>query len=338
MVRKMNNLAKRLAANSKRQRQPEPESDSDGSDFDFDNAIVEEKAMGKPLDEMEVDEDSDGDEEKELQAAFAAGLLKDGLNIQVAKKRPIINKSAEMKEKLAEMTKDLPWVETLEVVTPHVEMDKKVENDDFQRELNFYKQAEKAVQIAYPRLLNLNIKVLRPTDYYAEMAKTDLHMQKVRKRLVDIQEMKERQEAFRRIREEKKFAVKVQKEAIANKNSEKKKLADAVKKHKKGMKQQLEDMLNNVKRHGLDQDDDERPSGGRGGRGGAGAGRGGSMRNAGELKRKLKSDKFGYGGKKKGMKRNNKESFNDLFGAPRGGFGGRGRGGGRGGRGGRGRR
>lgn len=161
------------------------------------------------------------------------------------------------------------------------------------------------MQVAYPRLLNLNIKVLRPSDYYAEMAKTDGHMQKVRKRLLGIQEMKERQEAFRRIREEKKFAVKVQKEVIAAKNTEKKKLAEAVKKHKKGMKQQLEDMLNNVKRHGLDQDDDEGPSGGSGRRGGA-MGRGG-MRNAGELKRKLKSDKFGYGGKKKGMKRNNKE-------------------------------
>lgn len=337
----MNKLAKRLASTSK-SRQPEPESDSDGSEFDFDNAIEE-----KPMEAMDIEEvESDGDDdERELQAAFAAGLLKDGLNIQVAKKRPIINKSAEMKEKLAEITKDLPWVETLEVVTPHSEMDKKVENDDFQRELNFYKQAEKAVQIAYPRLLNLGIKVLRPTDYYAEMAKSDTHMQKVRKRLLGIQEMKERQEAFRRIREEKKFAVKVQKEVLAAKNTEKKNLAEAVKKHKKGMKQQLEDMLNNVKRHGLDQDDDAPTGafgdrlGGRGGAGRGGAGRGGSMRNAGELKRKLKSDKFGYGGKKKGMKRNNKESFNDLFGAPRGGFGGRGRGGGgRGGRGGRGRR
>lgn len=126
------------------------QSDSDGSEFDFDNAIEE-----KPMEAMDIEEvESDGDDDErevritflksifkkknwlQLQAAFAAGLLKDGLNIQVAKKRPIINKSAEMKEKLAEITKDLPWVETLEVVTPHSEMDKKVENDDFQRELN----------------------------------------------------------------------------------------------------------------------------------------------------------------------------------------------------------
>lgn len=42
-------------------------------------------------------------------------------------------------------------------------------------------------------------------------------MQKVRKRLLGIQEMKERQEAFRRIREEKKFAVKVQKVMVVQK-------------------------------------------------------------------------------------------------------------------------
>uniref|UniRef100_A0A8R1ILU6 Uncharacterized protein n=1 Tax=Caenorhabditis japonica TaxID=281687 RepID=A0A8R1ILU6_CAEJA len=57
----------------KRNAAPEPESDSDGSQFNFDNAI-EDKPMGKSLDAMEVDEqESDGDDEKELQAAFAAG-------------------------------------------------------------------------------------------------------------------------------------------------------------------------------------------------------------------------------------------------------------------------
>uniref|UniRef100_A0A8R1EEB2 Uncharacterized protein n=1 Tax=Caenorhabditis japonica TaxID=281687 RepID=A0A8R1EEB2_CAEJA len=53
--------------------------DSDGSQFNFDTAI-EDKPMGKSMDAMEVDEqESDGDDKKELQAAFAAGLLKDGL-------------------------------------------------------------------------------------------------------------------------------------------------------------------------------------------------------------------------------------------------------------------
>lgn len=42
-----------------------------------------------------------------------------------------------------------------------------------------YKQAEKCVQQAVQRLLSMNMKVLRPADYYAEMAKSDTHMQKV---------------------------------------------------------------------------------------------------------------------------------------------------------------
>ncbi|KAK6049146.1 hypothetical protein COOONC_13349, partial [Cooperia oncophora] len=124
----------------------------------------------------------------------------------------------------------------------------------YSRNFHFsYLQAEKAVQIAVPRLLSMGVKVIRPPDYYAEMAKSDGHMQKVRKRLLKIQEGKERQEAIRRMREEKKYASKVQKEVLEKRSSEKKQLMEAVKKHKKGMKQQLEDMLSNVKRMGLDQ-------------------------------------------------------------------------------------
>ena len=35
------------------------------------------------------------------------------------------------------------------------------------------------MQAAYPKLLKSGVKVLRPSDYYAEMAKSDNHMQKV---------------------------------------------------------------------------------------------------------------------------------------------------------------
>ncbi|VDN49984.1 unnamed protein product [Gongylonema pulchrum] len=79
--------------------------------------------------------------------------------------------------------------------------------------LNYsYKQAEKAVQVAIGRLREMNVKIFRPADYYAEMVKSDEHMQKVRQRMADIEEGKQKQEAIRRLREEKKFAAKVQKE------------------------------------------------------------------------------------------------------------------------------
>ena len=52
-------------------------------------------------------------------------------------------------------------------------------HNDFKRELLFYRQAQAAVQEALPRLKSMNISTKRPQDYFAQMAKTDEHMQKV---------------------------------------------------------------------------------------------------------------------------------------------------------------
>uniref|UniRef100_A0A0N4ZQ43 rRNA-processing protein EBP2 n=1 Tax=Parastrongyloides trichosuri TaxID=131310 RepID=A0A0N4ZQ43_PARTI len=122
--------------------------------------------------------------------------------------------------------------------------------DDFKRELVFYNQAVAGAQIAIQKLQKLNVPVFRPPDYFAEMAKTDEHMTKVQDRLTSIQKDKERHETIRRLREEKKFAVKIQKKQLVEKQKEKKKFMDAVKKHKKGMKGQLEAMLNNANKLG----------------------------------------------------------------------------------------
>lgn len=269
---------------------------------------VEEDRKLLGLVEARSDSDGAGDSDRELQIALRDGLLKtDRLNYIVPTKRPIINRTAEMREKVAEFAKKLPWIETVDVTTKSNLTKDMIEND-FDREMQFYIQAEKAVQIAVPRLLSMGVKVIRPSDYYAEMAKSDGHMQKVRKRLLKIQEGKERQEAIRRMREEKKYASKVQKDVLDKRQSEKKQLMEAVKKHKKGMKQQLEDMLSNVKRMGLDQDDEATTSSGKSTKkfGGVKTGRGY------DAKKQWKSEKFGYGGKKKGSKRNDKESFESI--------------------------
>ena len=55
---------------------------------------------------------SDGDTDEELKEAFAAGLLKPGLNIvgEAPEKKVAKNYVAAMKQKLAEMQKNLPLV------------------------------------------------------------------------------------------------------------------------------------------------------------------------------------------------------------------------------------
>lgn len=83
-----------------------------------------------------------------------------------------------LKHALAGMLRDLPWVERLEVVSAEpLAVDV---NDDLKLELGFYGQALGAVTAARGELERLGIPHRRPDDYFAEMLKSDAHMQKVR--------------------------------------------------------------------------------------------------------------------------------------------------------------
>ncbi|VDN89072.1 unnamed protein product [Brugia pahangi] len=242
-------------------------------------------------------EEESSDSDRELQIAFDEGLLKtDKLNYIVEKKRPIINKKAELEDKIKKLAMNLAWLETLDVEVNNDHLNEKVLSDDFEREIIFYKQAEKAAQIAISRLREMGVRIFRPTDYYAEM---------IRQRMAEIEESKQKLEAIRRIREEKKFAAKVQKKAgfiscfvIERKQSEKKILAEAVKKHRKGVKSHLDAMLNNTRRIQDTEVGIKRSEKGR-------------MREK-RFRRIARDKKFGFGGQKKRSKKNNKNSFEEF--------------------------
>lgn len=113
----------------------------------------------------------------------------------------------------------------------------------------------------------------------------------VRQKLLDIQKDKERHENARRLREEKKFAQKSQTAALLQKQANKRKLAEAVKSHRKGMKAQLETMLNNASKL----EDEEREDDAK-------------AKFAGKkVSRGQRNKKFGYGGQKKRSKKNDLE-------------------------------
>ncbi|GMS84935.1 hypothetical protein PENTCL1PPCAC_7110, partial [Pristionchus entomophagus] len=261
-------------------------------------------------------EHNDAQFDEELQAAFASGMLsKEQINIAFRpgelQTRKKIVKAVELRQKTEEINKKLPWVEYLDVTSP-CEMTEEVAKNDFQRELAFYNQALHSAKIAVPRLQGMGVRVFRPTDYYAEMAKSDVHMQKIRKRLLDVQQSKDKVDTMKRLREEKRFAAKVKQEAEQRKLNEKKKLAAAVKAHRKGMKGQLEDMLNNARKMQLDEDEDMKLTGQRGG----------SFGEMSKAKKNISRDsrdkRFGYGGQKKRMKHNDKWSNDNVFGKPSG--------------------
>uniref|UniRef100_A0AAF5PXN6 Uncharacterized protein n=1 Tax=Wuchereria bancrofti TaxID=6293 RepID=A0AAF5PXN6_WUCBA len=283
-------------------------------------STTDDDVNARILPAIESEEES-SDSDRELQIAFDEGLLKtDKLNYIVEKKRPIINKKAELEDKVKKLAMNLTWLETLDVQVNNDHLNEKVLSDDFEREIIFYKQAEKAAQIAVSRLRGMGVRVFRPTDYYAEMVKSDQHMQKIRQRMAEIEESKQKLEAIRRIREEKKFAAKVQKKAgfisffvirifavfylliqvIERKQSEKKILAEAVKKHRKGVKSHLDAMLSNAKRIQDTEVGIKRSEKGR-------------MREKNKRFRRVARDKkFGFGGQKKRSKKNDKNSFEEI--------------------------
>lgn len=260
------------------------------------------------------DDDSEADTDEELQEAFAAGYLKPGLNYvgEAPEKRTAVNNISALKQKLAEFEKKLPWVERLDMINApaplapelafkesehgkerskdlkqsksSVSIDQDVIHNDFKREMLFYRQAQSAVLEALPRLHSMNIATKRPNDYFAQMAKTDDHMQKIREKLMTKQIGNERAEKVKKLRELKKYGKKVQIEVQQKRLKEKKDMMEEVKKFKKGQSDSL-DFLDNDK-----------------------AKRKGDAKSA--AKRKARDSKYGFGGKKD--KRNSKESSMDV--------------------------
>lgn len=261
------------------------------------------------------DSESDGDTDDELKEAFAAGLLKPGLNYVgegVEKPAPKNNVSA-MKQKLAEMKSSLPWVERLDLVNAPapmapelaykedlhskertnqlrgagVSLEKDVVHNDFKREMLFYRQAQAAVLEGLPRLKSMNVVTQRPEDYFAQMAKSDEHMNKIRAKLLSKEQGQERAEKIKKLRELKKFGKKVQVEVQQKRQKEKKDMMDEMKKIRKGQGGNM-DFLEN----------------------GNTKGKVGGGRN--EAKRNAKDKKFGFGGKKRDVKKNDRKSTDDV--------------------------
>eukprot|EP00069_Balaena_mysticetus_P014787 bmy_22395T0 len=258
--------------------------------------------------------DSDSDDslvtDKELQEAFSRGLLKPGLNVVLEGPKKAVNDVNGLKQCLAEFKRDLEWVERLDVTLGPVpgirgpqatsqNTDQKAVDpeDDFQREMNFYCQAQAAVLAVLPRLRQLKVPTKRPTDYFAEMAKSDQQMQKIRQKLQAKQAAMEKSEKAKQLRALRKYGKKVQTEVLQKRQREKAHMMSAIKKYQKGFSDKL-DFL----------EGDQKPVA-RSKKEGA---KGQQMKKGPSAKRRYKNQKFGYGGKKKGSKWNTRESYDDV--------------------------
>ena len=274
----------------------------------------------------ESDDDSSLDSDEELQKAFAKGELKPGLNAVVGFKRTEkhVNDKNGLKERLDQFRLNLDWVERLDLVTtpadvtPEVremfgnidlKLNKKGEisaedtentdksDNDFKREMLFYRRAQSAVLEGIPRLRRLNIVTKRPDDYFAEMSKTDDHMKKVRENIVRRQTAMELSEKAKKLRELKKYGKKIQTEVIIKRQKEKREMLNKLKKYKSGKEDNLDFLENkssqNKNSNANDGNNKRKPQ----------------KQNQ---KQKYKSAKFGYGGQKKRSKYNDSSSAAEM--------------------------
>ncbi|XP_020711939.2 probable rRNA-processing protein EBP2 homolog [Athalia rosae] len=230
---------------------------------------------------------------------------------------------ADIKRKVLEFKLTLPWIERLDIVNApaplapelalqmqehevrrakQMQGNKKLPQftpsedpvlNDFKRETMFHRQAQAAVMEGIVKLKKLGIVTKRPDDYFAEMAKTDEHMQKVRENLMKKQVEAQRSERIRQLRQQRKIGKQMQIESKLKKHAEKKKMLDEVKKYRKGIRNDL-DFLDDKKKPSSKKDGSRLTD------------------KKAQAKLRMKNSKYGFGGKKRGSKQNTKSSAADV--------------------------
>lgn len=171
-------------------------------------------------------------------------------------------------------------------------------HDDLKRETAFYKQALYAATIAREMILKAKKPFSRPEGFFCEMIKSENHMQKIQKRKDEQTDARKRSEDAKKQRALKKFGKQVQIEKLQERQKEKtkelKKVDNLRKKHKIDNQEFDEDDFDIE----IDAGEDEE----KGKRGPSGT----------KKKREYKNSRYGYGGKKRHVKSNTKDSTDDM--------------------------
>ncbi|CCJ28609.1 unnamed protein product [Pneumocystis jirovecii] len=180
-----------------------------------------------------------------------------------------------------------------QIVTSKKPIEIKDIHDDFARELAFYKQGIEAATWGRHAILSEGAPFSRPLDYFAEMLKSDEHMQKIKDKLVQKETEKKAIESSKKQRELKKIGKMVQIAKIQKRQQEKKEALDKIKnlKRKKRGNEELT----------IDDDFDVALE------------KANTSQKQKTAKRQKKDEKYGYGGKKKYKKSNDAKSTNDMF-------------------------
>ncbi|KAI6151451.1 eukaryotic rRNA processing [Pisolithus thermaeus] len=195
----------------------------------------------------------------------------------------------------------LPWIETLVVTYPEtIEVDV---NDDLNRELAFYKQAIHSAERARTLAAKHSLPFTRPSDYFAEMVKSDAHMERIRMKLLDERAGLKKAEEKKKEREAKKFGKQVQIEKQKERERSKKEMTERL----KSLKRKRKGALENAEADGGEFDvaveeaiGDERSS------------KRPRKESGKKMSRSTRDAKYGFGGKGRRSKQNTRSSTDSF--------------------------
>ena len=166
-------------------------------------------AVAGPADELDPTPPSPDD--ARMSSSNTSPLPQNHRESSIAQYRNPINKISALTESLNSIAtgNTLPFWTCQSIVASDVSNIPDID-DDLQRELAFYKQSLAAARAAGKVLGDEDVAVTRPTDFFAEMVKSDEHMQKVRSGLADKVFKRTLAAEMRRQRERKAFGKSVQ--------------------------------------------------------------------------------------------------------------------------------
>jgi len=208
-------------------------------------------------DEDHSDASNQNDLDAELMAALRTGAIQPGSVIrseELKKSREVINNPELLNQFIVQTTElinkdgedfmadfaEFPMVvikedeEREESAQEHAQKTmSNLANDDFKREALFAMEAKASVLQAFEKLKSLDIPIGRPNDFYAEMAKTDNHMSKVKSKIISKKDEQERREKLRKLREQRKHGKQIQMEVQKKRAAEKSEFQKKIKKARK---------------------------------------------------------------------------------------------------------
>lgn len=320
--RKLKKLQALADKNQEEEVDEEDEEDGEDDEEDLDLAKLAESESESDLDDDEDEEDDDDDEDDEEEEEEIENEEEDEDEEDVPLSeveydsdadiiphtKLTINNMAALRESLARI--QLPWskhsfIEHQSVLSAEpAETKIKDIYDDTERELAFYKQALDAAKQARATLLKLKVPFSRPVDYFAEMVKSDEHMDKLKTKLLREAADRKASEESKKQRQLKKFGKQVQHETLQKRAKEKKETLEKIKslKKKRGANEISNDDDFQIALEEATKDEYSRSGGND------------NKRLKPNGKRLAKDAKYGRGGKKSGSRKNDAASSADISG------------------------